>query len=350
MSISVKMMEVKTTSWQLSKSYDGEYYLTADLCETLTEAAISDKMVAGLRCVINAQIMYHVSEKIPPGMSHYIIPIYNNDLFAILRCMYERGASPDLVDSAFCNAYRCGALSHLYSHANAILLWRIRTFSPATFPEYMESFAKGLSIRPTRESHAYTPDVCIMNALIDAALTLPWKTSEFVAGVTGLAKVGTPFPLAMLHKITKYISRKEALAVLASIIPINANRASHISLFMGLWRLTQKDLASVKILITPQVIQATLADLDLSSEDVKWVLNETLRGIKIDSSIWRMVFNRKDYGLCAWLMDNMYLVPDQALLTDYANSHYGARDFCDRLLSLYSMRAGTKSPKNGRRR
>lgn len=341
------MADTKIIASQLSKSYDDEYYLIADVCETLTEATVSGKMTAGLRCVINAQVMYHISEKIPPGMYHYIIPVYNDDLFAILRCMHERGASPELVDGAFCNAYRCGALSHLHSYANAILLWRIRTFSPATFPAYMESFAKGLSVRPTRASYTYAPDICIMNALIDAALTGPWKTSEFVAGVTALAKVGTPFPLALLHKIANFISRKEALAVLSAIIPADSSRVAYISLFMGLWRLTQKELASVKILVTPQVIYMTVANSDLPTEDVKWALNETLRGIKMDSSIWRMVFNRKDYGLCVWLMENMYLVPDQALLTDYARSGSEARNFCDRLMSLYSMN-GTRSPKSSR--
>jgi len=330
----------------LSKSHDNEYYLIADICETLVEATVSNKMTAGLRCVINAHVMYHFSEKIPPGMYHYIIPVYNDELFAILRCMHERGAPPELVDAAFCNAFRCGALSYLHPNANAILLWRIRTFPPATFPAYMESFAKGLSVRPTRASYLYAPDICIMNALIDAALAGPWKTSEFVAGVAGLARVGTPFPLAMLHKITKYINRKEALTVLSSIIPTDSSRAAYISLFMGHWHLTQKELASVKILVNPQVIYATLADYVLSTDDVKWVLSETLRGVKMDHTIWRMVFKRKDYQLCAWLMDNMYLVPDQDLVTDYTNSNADARNFCDRLLSLYSMRVGIKGSKS----
>ena len=332
---------------QLPMRTEHECYLIADIYETLTHATLHNKMLAGLRCVINAPVMYHVHEKIPPGMSHYIIPVYNDDLFALMRCMHERGADPKHVEKAFRNAFLCGTLSYLHSQADAILLWRVRAFPPKKFAKYMNSFIQGLTVRPTRASHAYIPDIRVMYALFDGLTQGRWKDSEFIQGVADLAKIKTPFPIGLLHKAVPFIVRKDAItlmrAVVSMINPLDTNRVVIISTFMGLWRLTQKELASIKILIDPRVIYVVLLGTDLSAGDMRWVLGETLRGVKMDDFLWQLVFKRKDYELCVWLMNSMYLVPSHEMLINHTNKHPDARSFCDKLMNLYSMSSGAKS-------
>lgn len=323
-------------------------YTVANICDALTKAALSGRPVPGLRCVSNAQLMYHVDDPIGQNVGHYIIPVYDDTLFALLRCIYERGADPIYVEAAFRNAFECGVLARLHPQADGVLVWRILNFPPELFESYMGSFAKGMRFVPVvskPDGHmelVYTPGVNVLVVLIRELCAKRWTAAEFVKGVSLLVRLHTQFPFDQLYRVVPHIGRKDALTLAKLLIPTTEcypNLRTRVgTYFMGFWRLSNKDMQPFGVKPSLGMVYDVLIQRELSSDEMRWVLSQALKVVRMDENAWRLVLSRRDYGLCVWLLRQMYLMPDMTLLQECATSAPApeVRSFCEKLIPLYT--------------